>query len=70
MSDQDRIPEEIREKLLEEPGDGGEPSGMIDEIDLDQVAGGAYTYHNSGWGVTGIQPRFGAGPTGSEPDQP
>ena len=41
MTEKDDLPEEIRKKLLEKRADSD--AGSIDEIDLDEVAGGAYS---------------------------
>ncbi len=52
MTDEGELPEAIRKKLLEKKEQGADESAL-DEIDLDQVAGGAYlSFNGSGsWGV-------------------
>lgn len=47
MSGEDRIPEEIREQLLDEGDPGVEEDGSLDEGDLDNVAGGASYTNNA-----------------------
>jgi hypothetical protein len=46
MTDKHELPEEIRDKLLKKKAAANEDE-ELDDADLDQVAGGAYTGHNN-----------------------
>jgi hypothetical protein len=47
MTDKDELPEEIRKKLLEEKAQAEADGLELDDVDLDRVAGGAYTGINT-----------------------
>jgi hypothetical protein len=46
MTENDQLPEKIREKLLKIKEKDGEDGVELDDADLDRIAGGAYTGHN------------------------
>jgi hypothetical protein len=46
VAEKDGLPDEIRKKLLEKQAEA-EEQGHLDEIDLDQVSGGAYVASNN-----------------------
>jgi hypothetical protein len=47
VSKDDELPDEIRQKLLKTKAEAEEKGVELDEIDLDKVAGGAYSGMNT-----------------------